>query len=155
MLTEEKSLTNTLQKIQSLAQSSAKLNGLSKLKRKLKWPVAGKIVHSFGTQKHGYIKWKGVLKRAKLGQQVKSIANGKVLFSDWLKGYGLVTIIDHGKGYMSLYGHNQTLLKNVGDYVEQGEPISLVGQSGGQSQPGLYFEIRHSGQAKNPKLWCR
>jgi septal ring factor EnvC (AmiA/AmiB activator) len=155
LVAEEKSLKDTLKKIQTLAKSSKELNGLAKLKRKLKWPVSGKIVHSFGTQKHGYIKWKGVLKRANAGQQVKSIANGNVLFSDWLKGYGLVTIIDHGKGYMSLYGHNQTLLKKVGDYVEQGEPISLVGQSGGQSQPGLYFEIRHSGQAQNPKLWCR
>ncbi|WP_426369339.1 murein hydrolase activator EnvC family protein [Pseudocolwellia sp. HL-MZ7] len=155
LVAEEKSLKYTLEKIQTLAKSSKKLNGLAKLKRKLKWPVAGKIVHSFGTQKHGYIKWKGVLLRAKTGQQVKSIANGKVLFSDWLKGYGLVTIIDHGKGYMSLYGHNQTLLKKVGDYVEQGEPISLVGQSGGQSEPALYFEVRSSGQAQNPKLWCR
>lgn len=90
-----------------------------------------------------------------MGQQVKAIYNGTVLFSDWLQGYGLVTIINHGKGYMSLYGHNQTLLKNVGDYVERGEPISLIGQSGGQSQPGLYFEIRHAGQALNPKLWCK
>lgn len=155
LISEEKSLKSTLERVQTLAKSSKKLNGLAKLKRKLKWPVKGKIIHKFGTQKHGYIKWKGVLKRANSGQQVKSIYNGVVLFSDWLKGYGLVTIIDHGKGYMSLYGHNQTLLKKVGDYVEQGEPISLVGQSGGQSQPGLYFEIRHSGQAKNPKLWCK
>jgi len=155
LLSEEKTLKNTIVKLQNLSKSNKKLNGLAKLKRKLKWPVPGKIAHKFGTQKHGYIKWKGILTRAKSGQQVKSIYNGKVLFSDWLKGYGLVTIIDHGKGYMSLYGHNQTLLKKVGDFVEQGEPISLVGQSGGQSQPGLYFEIRHSGQAKNPKLWCR
>lgn len=155
LLSEEKSLKNTITKLQNLSKASKKLNGLAKLKRKLSWPVSGKIAHKFGTQKHGYIKWKGVLTRANSGQQVKSIYNGKVLFSDWLKGYGLVTIIDHGKGYMSLYGHNQTLLKEVGDFVEKGEPISLVGQSGGQSQPGLYFEIRHSGQAKNPKLWCR
>jgi len=155
LIAEEKSLKDTLKKIESLVTSAKNLQGLSKLKRKLSWPVSGKIVRKFGTQKHGYIKWKGVLKRATLGQQVKAIYNGKILFSDWLKGYGLVTIIDHGKGYMSLYGHNQTLLKKVGDYVEQGEPIALVGQSGGQSQPGLYFEIRHAGQALNPKLWCR
>ncbi|XPF93406.1 murein hydrolase activator EnvC family protein [Colwellia sp. RE-S-Sl-9] len=155
LISEEKSLKDTLNKLELLAKASKNLSGLAKLKRKLKWPVSGRIAHSFGTQKHGYIKWKGVLTRAKLGEQVKSIYNGKVLFSDWLKGYGLVTIIDHGKGYMSLYGYNQTLLKKVGEYVEQGEPIALVGQSGGQSQPGLYFEIRHAGQAKNPKLWCR
>lgn len=155
LIAEEKTLKETLKKIESLVKSTKKLNGLAQLKRKLKWPVSGKIMHSFGSQKHGYIKWKGVLKRATLGQQVKAIYNGTVLFSDWLQGYGLVTIIDHGKGYMSLYGHNQTLLKNVGDYVEKGEPISLVGQSGGQPQPALYFEIRHAGRALNPKLWCK
>ena len=78
-----------------------------------------------------------------------------MLFSDWLKGYGLLTVIDHGNGYMSLYAHNQTLLKSVGDRVETGEPIALVGQSGGQEQSGLYFEIRHRGKALNPKLWCK
>lgn len=155
LISEEKSLKDTLNKLELLAKASKNLSGLAKLKRKLKWPVSGRIAHNFGTQKNGYIKWKGVLTKARLGEQVKSIYNGKVLFSDWLKGYGLVTIIDHGKGYMSLYGYNQTLLKKVGEYVEQGEPIALVGQSGGQSQPGLYFEIRHAGQAKNPKLWCR
>jgi septal ring factor EnvC (AmiA/AmiB activator) len=92
---------------------------------------------------------------ASIGKQVKTIHNGTVLFSDWLKGYGLVTVIDHGEGYMSLYGHNQALLKSVGDRVETGEPIALVGQSGGQSQSALYFEIRHNGQAVNPKIWCR
>ncbi|WP_076417761.1 peptidoglycan DD-metalloendopeptidase family protein [Colwellia sp. UCD-KL20] len=155
LISEEKSLKDTLNKLKQLAKASKNLDGLAKLKRKLKWPVSGRIIHNFGTQKHGYIKWKGVLIKAPLGKQIKSIYNGKVLFSDWLKGYGLVTIIDHGKGYMSLYGYNQTLLKKVGDNVEQGEPIALAGQSGGQSQPGLYFEIRHTGQAKNPKLWCR
>jgi len=155
LISEEKSLKNTLKKLKLIVKTNKNLNGLATLKRKLKWPVSGRIAHNFGTQKQGYLKWKGVLTRAKLGQNVRSVYRGKVLFSNWLKGYGLVTIIDHGKGYMSLYGYNQTLLKKVGDYVEQGEAIALVGQSGGQSQPGLYFEIRHAGQAKNPKLWCR
>ena len=113
------------------------------------------MLHRFGTRKQGYLKWKGVLISSAVGKQVKSIHNGTVLFSDWLKGYGLVTVVDHGKGYMSLYGHNQTLLKNVGDQVEQGEPIALTGQSGGQQQSGLYFEIRHQGKAVNPRLWCK
>ncbi len=155
LLSQEKNLTNALQSLLLKVQPKKSLNGLAKVKRKLSWPVPGKIKHRFGTQKHGYIKWKGVLKQAPLGTQVKAIYDGTILFSDWLKGYGLVTIIDHGKGYMSLYGHNQTLLKKVGDYVEKGEPISLVGQSGGQLNTGLYFEIRHAGQAVNPKLWCR
>lgn len=155
LLSEEAELSGTLRKLEVSAKSNKNLRGLATLKRKLKWPVVGKIIHKFGTQKQGYVKWKGVLTKADLGQQVKSIYSGRVLFSDWLQGYGLVTIIDHGKGYMSLYGYNQTLLKKEGDYVEQGEPISLVGQSGGQLQPGLYFEIRHTGQAQNPKLWCK
>jgi septal ring factor EnvC (AmiA/AmiB activator) len=155
LLAQEKNLKSALAKLALKVKPKKSQNGLAKLKRKLSWPVSGRIKHNFGTQKHGYIKWKGILKSAPLGEHVKAIYSGTILFSDWLNGYGLVTIIDHGKGYMSLYGHNQTLLKKVGDYVEKGEPISLVGQSGGQSQPGLYFEIRHVGKAVNPKLWCR
>jgi len=152
---EEQSLVAALARIAKLSKQTVNLNGLSALKRKLSWPVKGRINRSFGSRKQGYLKWKGVLLAAPIGKQVKTIHNGTVLFADWLKGYGLVTIIDHGKGYMSLYGHNQALLKSVGDRVEIGEPIALVGQSGGQSKPALYFEIRHNGQAVNPKLWCR
>ena len=155
LLSEEQNLKSALDQLAQTVNSKKNLAGLAKLKRKLSWPVSGRIKHRFGTQKQGYIKWKGVLKSAPLGEHVKAIYDGTILFSDWLKGYGLVTIIDHGKGYMSLYGHNQTLLKNAGDYVEKGEPIALVGQSGGQIHPGLYFEIRHLGRALNPKLWCR
>lgn len=152
---EEADLVAALARIAQLSKQEVDLTGLSKLKRKLSWPVKGKINRSFGSRKQDYLKWKGVLMAAPLGRQVKTIHNGTVLFSDWLKGYGLVTVIDHGEGYMSLYGHNQALLKSVGERVETGEPIALVGQSGGQSQPALYFEIRHNGQAVNPKLWCR
>ncbi|WOH36653.1 peptidoglycan DD-metalloendopeptidase family protein [Thalassotalea fonticola] len=152
---EEKSLIQTLARIQAQLQKEKELKGLSKLKKKLKWPVQGRIAHSFGTKKQGYLRWKGVLLNAGVGKSIKTIHNGTVLFADWLKGYGLVIVIDHGEGYMSLYGHNQTLLKGVGDRVEIGEPIALVGQSGGQSQSGLYFEIRHKGKPVNPKLWCK
>ena len=152
---EEADLVAALARIAQLSKQEVDLTGLSKLKHKLSWPVKGKINRSFGSRKQDYLKWKGVLMAAPLGRQVKTIHNGTVLFSDWLKGYGLVTVIDHGEGYMSLYGHNQALLKSVGERVETGEPIALVGQSGGQSQPALYFEIRHNGQAVNPKLWCR
>ncbi|REL37053.1 peptidase M23 [Thalassotalea euphylliae] len=154
----EQEEANLVAELERLARQSAlakNLPGLDRLKRKLRWPVSGRIKHSFGTRKQGYLRWKGVLLSAAVGRQVTSIYSGKVLFSDWLKGYGLVTVIDHGKGYMSLYGHNQALLKNVGDTVEPGEAIAIVGQSGGQSEPGLYFEIRHHGKAVNPKLWCR
>ena len=142
-------------KAEKSARAIVNLQGLAKLKRKLSWPVKGKIQHSFGTNKQGYLTWKGVFLSAPLGRQVKTIHNGIILFSDWLKGYGLVSVVDHGDGYMSLYGHNQALLKAVGDRVEAGEPIALVGQSGGQIDSGLYFEIRKSGKAMNPKLWCR
>lgn len=152
---EEQSLVAALARLAQLSKQEVDLNGLGKLKRKLSWPLKGKISRSFGSSKQGYLRWKGVLMSAPIGRQVKTIHNGTVLFSDWLKGYGLVTVIDHGKGYMSLYGHNQALLKSVGDRVETGEPIALVGQSGGQSKSALYFEIRYNGQAVNPKLWCR
>ncbi|MDP7592849.1 MAG: peptidoglycan DD-metalloendopeptidase family protein [Litorilituus sp.] len=152
---EEANLTAALQKLATLMQTEINLTGLSKLKKKLSWPVKGRLLRSFGSKKQGYLKWKGVLLGATIGRQVQTIHSGTILFSDWLKGYGLLTVIDHGEGYMSLYAHNQTLLKSVGERVETGEPIALVGQSGGQNQAGLYFEIRHRGKAVNPKLWCK
>jgi septal ring factor EnvC (AmiA/AmiB activator) len=152
---EETNLTAALQKLTALIRAEIDLMGLSKLKRRLSWPVKGRLLRSFGSRKQGYLKWKGVLLGAPIGRQVQTIHNGTILFSDWLKGYGLLIVIDHGNGYMSLYAHNQTLLKSVGDRVETGEPIALVGQSGGQDQAGLYFEIRHQGKAVNPKIWCR
>lgn len=152
---EEESLVAALARIARLSKQDFSLNGLSSLRGKLNWPVNGRINRSFGSRKQGYLKWKGVLLAAPLGRTISTVHHGVVLFSDWLKGYGLVTVIDHGDGYMSLYGHNQALLKSVGDRVETGEPIALVGQSGGQSQAALYFEIRHNGKAVNPKLWCR
>ena len=152
---EETALVALLKKMAIAAQAVENLTGLSKLKRQLSWPVKGRIDHSFGTSKQGYLKWKGVFLSAPIGRQVRTIHNGTILFSDWLNGYGLVSVVDHGDGYMSLYGHNQALLKSVGDRVEAGEPIALVGQSGGQNESGLYFEIRHIGKAVNPKLWCK
>jgi len=152
---EENNLTYALKELEVLIQTEVNLTGLGRLKNKLFWPIKGRTLHRFGSSKHGYLKWKGVLIAGSIGKQVKTIHNGTILFADWLKGYGLVTVIDHGNGYMSLYGHNQTLLKSVGDRVETGEPIALVGQSGGQEESGLYFEIRHRGKAVNPKKWCR
>jgi septal ring factor EnvC (AmiA/AmiB activator) len=152
---EENNLNQALNKLAAIIKAEIDLTGLSKLKNRLSWPVKGKLLHSFGSKKQGYLTWKGVLISAPISRQVNTIHNGTVLFSDWLKGYGLLTVIDHGSGYMSLYAHNQTLLKSIGDRVETGEPIALVGQSGGQTSSGLYFEIRHQGKALNPKLWCR
>jgi septal ring factor EnvC (AmiA/AmiB activator) len=96
-----------------------------------------------------------VLISAAEGQQVRTVSQGRVAFAEWLRGYGLLIIIDHGNGYMSLYGYNQTLYKSVGDWVKAGDIIAAVGSSGGQDQSGLYFEIRHNGKPVNPSQWCR
>lgn len=151
---EQQNLQIALRKLKQLAKAELTLTGLKHFKHKLSWPIKGRVLHHFGSRKQGYLRWKGVLLSASLGKEIKSIHNGKVLFSNWLNGYGLVIVVDHGNGYMSLYGHNQALLKNVGDHVESGEPIALVGQSGGQNRSALYFEIRHDGKAVNPQIWC-
>ena len=89
------------------------------------------------------------------GSQVRAISHGRVAFADWLRGFGLLIIIDHGDGYMSLYGHNQSLNMETGDWVEAGEVIATAGNSGGRQKSGLYFEIRHNGKPVNPMRWCR
>ncbi|MDU0113596.1 peptidoglycan DD-metalloendopeptidase family protein [Psychrosphaera aquimarina] len=148
-------LTNAIAAAQSkMAVDPAKLAGLYTLK-KLVWPTKGRLKSKFGQRRNGALRWKGVMIDSALGNRVNSIAEGIILYADWLKGFGWVTVIDHGKGYMSLYGHNQALLKRAGDYVEPNEPIALVGQSGGQAEAGLYFEIRYKGKTVNPARWCR
>lgn len=133
----------------------AELNGLASFKRKLPRPSRGKTIHRYGTKRHGQLKWKGITINGKEGESVNAVHHGKVIYSDWIKGFGLVLVIDHGKGYMSLYGHNQALLKNAGDLVNSNEKIALLGQSGGQNEPGLYFEIRYKGKAVNPNRWLK
>lgn len=151
----EQTLLVTLETLEQEKTKKIELLGLSNSKGKLNWPTKGALKHTFGQRKHGGIDWKGVLISANEGANVNSIYNGQVVFADWLKGYGWVIVIDHGDGFMSLYGHAQTLLKDVGDMVSQGESVALVGQSGGQANSGLYFEIRHKGRAVNPVKWCR
>jgi len=125
------------------------------LKGKLPWPVKGKFRASFGsTRSQGDLKWNGVVIRSDYDTPIRAVSNGRIAFADWLQGYGFITIIDHNDGYMSLYGYSQELYKQVGDWVESGEVIASVGDSGGQSQPGLYFEIRKQGKPINPKKWC-
>ncbi|EON87286.1 murein hydrolase activator EnvC [Plesiomonas shigelloides] len=117
------------------------------------WPVRGSILHRFGDSQEGELRWKGMVIAAPEGSEVRAIADGKVLLADWLQGYGLVMVVEHGKGDMSLYGYNQTVLFQPGDNVKAGQPIALVGDSGGQGSAGLYFEIRRQGQAVNPRPW--
>ena len=122
---------------------------------KLPWPVKGKVQKLYGkARQRSDLKWNGVRILAREGRTVRAIARGRVAYADWLRGYGLLLIIDHGDGYMSLYGQNQSLFKEVGDWVEAGEPIAAVGRSGGQERSALYFEIRHNGKPTNPVRWC-
>ncbi len=126
------------------------------LKGKLAWPISGPLLASYGSsRKLGKLSWQGVRIGADSGQEVRTVSHGRVAFADWLRGYGLLIIIDHGDGYMSLYGHNQSLYKETGDWVETGEVIATVGDSGGQDNSGLYFEIRKDGRPTDPVRWCR
>ena len=127
----------------------------SSQKGKLPWPVKGRFLSQFGQSKnYGDLKWNGVLIKAELGTPVHVISHGRVAFSDWLQGFGFITIIDHGDGYMSLYGHNESLFKQTGDWVQAGEVIATAGDSGGQPVSGVYFEIRSRGKPINPSKWC-
>ena len=124
-------------------------------KGSLPWPVKGAFLAHYGKPKpHGDLKWNGVLISSDYGCPVKAISHGRVAFSDWLQGFGFITIIDHGDDYLSLYGHNESLFKQVGDWVNPGEVIATVGDSGGQIKPALYFEMRSKGKPVNPNAWC-
>lgn len=152
----EQALIKAIEEAERIAQQRPlNLTGFAKLRGKLTKPTQGRLRKMFGRSRQGQVKWKGVLFNGNTGASVKAIHDGRVLYANWLRGFGLVTVLDHGDGYMSLYGHNQALLKNVGDEVQSGETIALVGQSGGQSSPNLYFEIRHKGLPVNPVKWLR
>jgi len=131
------------------------LAGLTKQRGKIDWPLKGRVRHRFGAPRQGGIRWKGLYIEGSAGSDIHAVHQGKVLYADWVKSMGLVLILDHGEGYMSLYAHAQALLKEVGDTVNQGETLALVGQSGGQSRTGLYFELRHKGEPINPSKWFR
>jgi septal ring factor EnvC (AmiA/AmiB activator) len=118
------------------------------------WPVTGKPSNRFGGRRAGsQMRWRGLVIPAEEGSRVASIHHGRVVFADWFRGSGLLLIIDHGDGYMSLYAHNQALLRDVGEWVSGGSPVAMVGNSGGQQQAALYFEIRHDGKPINPDAW--
>ncbi len=134
----------------------ASFNGspFSALKGKLRLPVKGVVSNRFGSRRpDSTVLWKGLFMRASADQPVKSVAAGRVVFADWLRGFGNLLIIDHGKGYMSLYGNNETLYKQVGDEVQGGDTIAAVGNSGGNEDSGLYFELRHEGKPLDPMQW--
>ncbi|UCX06453.1 murein hydrolase activator EnvC family protein [Shewanella glacialimarina] len=152
---EEASLKRIVEQAVVTAKANPLMDGLENRKGKLSWPTKGRMSERFGSNRSGQIKWKGAVLTAPEGQNIKAVAAGKVIYADWLRGFGMVMVLDHGKGYMSLYGHAQTLFKEAGDNVNDGESIALVGRSGGQTEPSLYFEIRHKGQAVDPARYCR
>ena len=142
----------------SVTSSGASYGGpFASAKGKLPWPVDGRLVARYGSPRGGdsRTKWDGVLIGASAGSQVHAVHGGRVVFADWLRGAGLLVILDHGNGYLSLYGHNQSLLKEAGDIVKAGESIATVGTSGGQDTPALYFAIRQQGRPSDPAQWCR
>lgn len=140
------------------AQASAVIaqgdhKGLGKERGHLPWPLQGPQIRRFGEHRSGEVTWKGILIGGSEGAPVSAIADGDVVFADWLEGFGNVLVIDHGSGYLSLYGNNSALLKASGDTVHRGESVARVGNSGGQPQTGLYFEIRWQGKPVNPTTW--
>jgi septal ring factor EnvC (AmiA/AmiB activator) len=130
-------------------------DAFARLRGKLAWPVVGKIVAQFGEQRAGGVKWDGVLVETERGSPVRSVYHGRVVFADWLPGLGLLTIVDHGQGYLSLYGHNERLFKAVGERVTAGDTIASAGDSGGSAHPELYFEIRKEGKPMDPRPWFK
>lgn len=122
------------------------------LKGRLPWPAKGSLSRRFGSKSSG-IRFEGILLSQRSGKPVKAIHHGRVVFSDWLRGYGLLTIVDHGGGYMSLYGHNESLLREVGEWVSGGDQLATVGSSGGSAKPGLYFALRYKGNSTDPLKW--
>ncbi len=151
---ERKELQLLLDSIISISDIQDVSQPFSKELGKMIWPVRGKIIHSFGQKRQNTtMDWNGIFIQAKAGAPVKAPHHGRVVFADWMKSFGQLLILDHGHSYMTLYAHNESLLKTEGDWVSPGDVISYVGDSGGQSQTGLYFEIRHKGRPSNPRRW--
>jgi septal ring factor EnvC (AmiA/AmiB activator) len=141
-----------------LSRRATELDGSAFVARKgsLPWPLRGRVTNAFGQSRaDGRLTWHGMLIAAEEGTEVKAVFRGRVVFANWLRGFGLLTIIDHGGGYMSLYGHADVLLKTVGDWTESGEVIARAGKSGGQQLSGLYFEVRQKGVARDPIAWLQ
>ena len=127
---------------------------LAGLKRGLRLPIKGELTNRFGAQRaSGGPPWKGLFIRSPSGQEVRAVAPGRIVFSDWLRGFGNLLIIDHGLSYLTIYGNNESVLKQVGELVHTGEAVATVGASGGNTESGLYFEIRHEGKAFDPMRW--
>ena len=157
LLEDEQRLAALVQQLQSelILEPIAK-RPFAESRGQLNWPVSGPLTVKFGSQRNiGQLKWQGVVIASQAGTEVRAVSHGRVAFADWFRGFGLLMILDHGNGYMSLYGHNDSLFKEHGDWVEANEVIARVGPGSGQLGSGLYFEIRHNGKPINPTRWCK
>ena len=141
--------------LKSVAPPPDNATAFGRLRGQLNWPVAGKVTAAFGDRRAGDVKWEGVTVAAQRDASVRTVAAGRVVYADWLPGLGQLVIIDHGEGYLSLYGHNDRLLKAVGESVAAGEEIAAAGDSGGRAEPELYFELRRAGKPVDPAPWFR
>ncbi len=130
-------------------------DAFTRLRGRLSWPVTGQLVARFGDARAGGVRWDGVLVATERGTPVKAVCAGRVIYADWLPGLGLLAIVDHGDGYLSLYGHNDKLFKAVGEEVAAGDTLAAAGDSGGSSRPEVYFEIRKAGKPVDPRPWFR
>jgi murein hydrolase activator len=140
--------------VEKVADAAFAGRAFESLRGKLRLPARGELAGRFGAPRdEGGVTWKGVFIKAEVGQAVRAVADGRVTYADWLRGYGNLMIIDHGDGYMSLYGHNESLLKNVGENVTSGESVASVGSTGGALESGVYFELRHEGKPFDPMRW--
>ncbi len=155
---DTKRLQNLLASIREISKRADRSDRGAKkpfksLKGHLDWPTKGLLIKRFGNKRQ-VGQWDGVLIEAKNGESVRAISKGKIVYAEWLRGYGLLTIINHGSGYMSLYAFNESLYNEPGDWVDSGDVIATVGQSDGRAQSGLYFGIRKNGEPLNPVKWC-
>ena len=155
---QQSSLERLLRELQRAARPGPAPDNASnfgRLRGQLEWPVAGQVVASYGQERASGVKWQGMVLAADEGAPVRSIAAGRVIYADWLPGLGLLAIVDHGEGYLSLYGYNDQLRKSAGESVAAGEVLAAAGDSGGRSRPELYLEIRRAGQPVDPRPWFR
>ncbi len=154
---EEKALNKIIAELTRTLETfpeSSQIN-FQALRGKLQWPVQGELLHRYGQNRISgqNIKWKGIFVQAKRNTPVRAVAYGRVVYADWLPGLGLLTILEHGNNYMSLYANTEMLYKDVGAWVQAGEVIATTGDSGGNKNTGLYFEIRRGKSSQNPSPW--
>jgi septal ring factor EnvC (AmiA/AmiB activator) len=155
---DEKRLTDLVNELDDVLRAfpSGAEEPFANLKGRLTWPVGGRIIDDYGQVRgEGPLRWNGVVLEAERGTPVRAIYYGRVAFSDWLPGLGLLLIVDHGNRYLSLYGYNEVLLKESGDWVEPGEVLAQVGDSSGRAGAALYFELRHRGEPIDPHAWIQ